>query len=59
MQDKVACDYFHLIDPNFPEQAKEVIDDLVREHALGRDWALNNRNAQLWSREDDMRMDAE
>ncbi|KAJ8427977.1 hypothetical protein Cgig2_017464 [Carnegiea gigantea] len=39
-------------------RAKEVIDDLVCEHALERDWVLDDHNAQLWSREEDMCMDA-
>ncbi|KAJ8430892.1 hypothetical protein Cgig2_003885 [Carnegiea gigantea] len=58
VQDEVAWDYFCLIDPDFPERAKEVIDDLLRESALERDWVLDDRSAQLWSREEDMRMDA-
>jgi len=59
VQDEVACDYFHLIDSNFPERAKEVIDDLAHEHALERDWVLDDCDAQLWSREEHMHMDAE
>ncbi|KAJ8426903.1 hypothetical protein Cgig2_024394 [Carnegiea gigantea] len=38
---------------------REVIDDLVREHALEKNWVLDDRNAQLWSREEDMCMEAE
>ncbi|KAJ8435240.1 hypothetical protein Cgig2_015643 [Carnegiea gigantea] len=45
VKDEVACDYFHLIDPDFPERAKEVTDDLVPEHALERDWVLDDHNA--------------
>jgi len=59
VQDEITYDYFHLIDADFPERAKEVIDNPVHEHALQRDWLLDNRNAQLWTREEDMRMDVE
>ena len=48
-----------MIDPDFPEQAKEVVDNLLREHALERDWVLDDQNAQLRTREEDMCMDAE
>lgn len=59
MQDEVACDYFHLIDSDFLEWVKEVIDNLIREYALERDWVLDDRNAQLWTWEEDTRMDIE
>ncbi|KAJ8444284.1 hypothetical protein Cgig2_029697 [Carnegiea gigantea] len=58
-RDEVACDFFHLIDANFPERAKEVIDDLVREQTVQRDWLLDDRNAELLTRDEDMRMEAE
>ncbi|KAJ8437857.1 hypothetical protein Cgig2_002991 [Carnegiea gigantea] len=54
VQDEVACDYICLIYLDFPERAKEVMEDLPREYALERDWVLHDRNAQLWSREEDM-----
>ena len=56
MQNEVVCDYFCLIDPDFLEWAKEVIDNLLCESVLERDWVLDDCSAQLWSREDDMRM---
>ena len=59
MKDEVSCDYFYSIDPDFPEQAKEVIDDHLYKSALERDWVLDDRSARLWSREEDMHMDAE
>ncbi|KAJ8425343.1 hypothetical protein Cgig2_032272 [Carnegiea gigantea] len=59
VKDEVAYDYFCFINPDFLEWAKEVIDDLLRESALERDWVLDDRSAQLWGREKDMRMDAE
>ena len=59
MQNEVVCDYFCLIDPDFLEWAKEVIDNLLCESVLERDWVLDDRSAQLWSREEDMRMDTE
>ncbi|KAJ8428613.1 hypothetical protein Cgig2_026158 [Carnegiea gigantea] len=58
-RDEVACDFFHLIDADFPKQAKEVIDDLVREQTVQRDWLLDDRNAELLTRDEDMRMEAE
>jgi len=48
-----------LIDLDFPERAKEVIDDLVREQTVQRDWLLDDRNAELLTRAEDMRMEAE
>ncbi|KAJ8436968.1 hypothetical protein Cgig2_012255 [Carnegiea gigantea] len=36
-----------------------VIDDFLHEIALERDWVLDDRSAHLWSREEDIRMDAE
>jgi len=56
---EVACDYFHLINPNFPERVKAIIDGLVREHALERDWVVDDHSAQLWTREKNMCMDTE
>ncbi|KAJ8427787.1 hypothetical protein Cgig2_032846 [Carnegiea gigantea] len=53
-RDELACGYFHLMDPDFPERAREVMEVLVRGHALERDWVLDEHNAQLWSREEDM-----
>ncbi|KAJ8424261.1 hypothetical protein Cgig2_019206 [Carnegiea gigantea] len=44
-EDEIACDYFCLIDPDFRERVKEVIDDLLRESALERDWFLNDHSA--------------
>ncbi|KAJ8421143.1 hypothetical protein Cgig2_007604 [Carnegiea gigantea] len=58
-RDEVACDFFHLIDANFPERAKEVIDDLVREQTVQRDWLLNDRNVELLTRDEDMCLEAE
>ncbi|KAJ8443041.1 hypothetical protein Cgig2_030244 [Carnegiea gigantea] len=51
--DEVAYNYFYLIDQNFPERAKEVIDDLVGKHGPRETGFLMN------TREDDMRLDAE
>ena len=48
-----------MIDLDFPERAKDVIDDLVREQTLQRDWLLDDRNAELLTRAEDMRMEAE
>ncbi|KAJ8435884.1 hypothetical protein Cgig2_010917 [Carnegiea gigantea] len=59
LKDEVACDYFHLIDPDYPERTKEVIGDVICEHALERDCVLGDCNAQLWTRKDDMRINAE
>ncbi|KAJ8446519.1 hypothetical protein Cgig2_027481 [Carnegiea gigantea] len=55
----VLVSTFDRVTENFTKWAKEVIDDLVREHELERDWVLDDYNAQLWNREEDMRMDAE
>ena len=59
MQDEVVCDYFCFIDPDFLEWVKEVIDNLLCESVLERDRVLDDCSAQLWSREEDMRMDTE
>ena len=48
-----------MIDLDFPERANEVIDDLVREQTVQRDWLLDDRNAELLTRAEDMRMEAE
>ncbi|KAJ8428009.1 hypothetical protein Cgig2_032346 [Carnegiea gigantea] len=42
-----------------PVTTFEVINDLLHESTLERDWVLEDRSARLWSREEDMRMDAE
>ncbi|KAJ8429559.1 hypothetical protein Cgig2_010272 [Carnegiea gigantea] len=42
----------------YPERVNEVIDDLVHKHALESDWVLGDRNTQLWTLKDDMRIDA-
>ena len=46
-----------MIDADFPERAKEAIDDLVREQAVQRDWLLDDRNAELLTRDEDIRME--
>ncbi|KAJ8437819.1 hypothetical protein Cgig2_013435 [Carnegiea gigantea] len=58
-RDEVACDFFHLIDVDFPERVKEVIDDLVRKQIVQRDWLLDDYNAELLTRDEDMCMEAE
>ncbi|KAJ8432092.1 hypothetical protein Cgig2_001173 [Carnegiea gigantea] len=57
-RDEVTCDFFHLIDADFPQRAKEVIDDLVCEQTVQRDWLLDDCNAELLTRDEDMRMEA-
>ncbi|KAJ8422225.1 hypothetical protein Cgig2_000330 [Carnegiea gigantea] len=59
LQDEIVWYYFHLIDEDFPKRVKEVIDDFARQHAIPRDWLLDDRNAQLWTRDEDMHLDAE
>ncbi|KAJ8433775.1 hypothetical protein Cgig2_025938 [Carnegiea gigantea] len=57
--DEVAYDFFHLIDADFPERAKEVINNPVCEQTVQKDWFLDDRNAELLTRDEDMHMEAE
>ena len=48
-----------MIEADFPEWSKEVIDDHVREQTVERGWLLDDRNAKLLTHDKDMRMEAE
>ncbi|KAJ8436614.1 hypothetical protein Cgig2_029860 [Carnegiea gigantea] len=52
-QDDYACGYFEEVDPQYPNRAMEVIDDLVAEMKETRDVLLEERNNQYWMEEED------
>jgi len=43
-----------LCDPPYDERSIEVIRDLVEEMSEARDAWLDNRNAEMWTHEDDV-----
>ncbi|KAJ8421945.1 hypothetical protein Cgig2_006416 [Carnegiea gigantea] len=47
-QDDSACGYFEEVDPQYPNRAIEVIDDLVAEMWEARKVLLEKRNNQYW-----------
>ncbi|KAJ8432189.1 hypothetical protein Cgig2_013731 [Carnegiea gigantea] len=51
--DDYACGYFEEVDPEYPNRAMEVIDDLVIEMREARDVLLEERNNQYWMEEED------
>ncbi|KAJ8425562.1 hypothetical protein Cgig2_012305 [Carnegiea gigantea] len=52
-QDEYASGYFEEVDPQYPNRAMEVIDDLVVEMREARDVLLKERNNQYWMEEED------
>ncbi|KAJ8430714.1 hypothetical protein Cgig2_000279 [Carnegiea gigantea] len=52
-QDDYACGYFEEVDPQYPNRAMEVIDDLVAEMREARDVLLEEQNNQYWMEEED------
>ncbi|KAJ8441637.1 hypothetical protein Cgig2_025804 [Carnegiea gigantea] len=52
-QDDYACDYIKEADPQDPNRAMEVIDDLVAQMREARDVLLEERNNQYWMEEED------
>ncbi|KAJ8434687.1 hypothetical protein Cgig2_030257 [Carnegiea gigantea] len=52
-QDDYACGYFEEVDPQYPNRAMEVVDDLVAEMREARDVLLEERNNQYWMEEED------
>ncbi|KAJ8423414.1 hypothetical protein Cgig2_032664 [Carnegiea gigantea] len=52
-QDEHACPYFEEVDPEYPNRAMEVIDELVAEMREAHDVLLEERNSQYWMEEED------
>ncbi|KAJ8436433.1 hypothetical protein Cgig2_013474 [Carnegiea gigantea] len=52
-QDDYACGYFEEVDPQYPNRAMEVIDDLVAEMREAHDLLLEERHNQYWMEEKD------
>ncbi|KAJ8440868.1 hypothetical protein Cgig2_022724 [Carnegiea gigantea] len=52
-QDEHACPYFEEVDPEYPNRAMEVIDELVAEMREAHDVLLKERNSQYWMEEED------
>ncbi|KAJ8423549.1 hypothetical protein Cgig2_007080 [Carnegiea gigantea] len=52
-QDDYACGYFKEVDPQYPNRAMEVIDDLVAPMREAHDVMLEERNNQYWLEEED------
>ncbi|KAJ8447962.1 hypothetical protein Cgig2_028838 [Carnegiea gigantea] len=52
-QGDYACGYFEEVDPQYPNRAMEVIDDLVAEMREARNVLLEERNNQYWMEEED------
>ncbi|KAJ8425786.1 hypothetical protein Cgig2_014499 [Carnegiea gigantea] len=51
--DDYACGFFEEVDPQYPNRAMEVIDDLVAEMREARNVLLEERNNQYWMEEED------
>ncbi|KAJ8435731.1 hypothetical protein Cgig2_017710 [Carnegiea gigantea] len=52
-QDEHTCPYFEEVDPEYPNRAMEVIDELVAEMREAHDVLLEERNRQYWMEEED------
>ncbi|KAJ8438971.1 hypothetical protein Cgig2_018882 [Carnegiea gigantea] len=52
-EDDYACGYFEEVNPQYPNRAMEVIDDLVAEMREARDVLLEERNNQYWMEKED------
>ncbi|KAJ8430623.1 hypothetical protein Cgig2_021585 [Carnegiea gigantea] len=52
-QDDYVCGYFEEVDPQYPNRAMEVIDDLVAKMREAHDVLLEERNNQYWMEGED------
>ena len=57
MQDKIACDFFEFIDPEYAPRSMQVIDDLLEEQMEERNSLLIDHHHRFWAEEEEAAAD--